>query len=41
MGCRGHFGPQEEFSGWNTANLSEVLKEKKTKGWVLKDVVVI
>ena len=18
MGCRGHFGPQAEFSGWNT-----------------------
>jgi len=20
MGCRGHFGPQAEFSGWNTAS---------------------
>ena len=19
MGCRGHFGPQAQFSGWNTA----------------------
>ena len=22
MGCRGHFGPQAEFSGWNTAETS-------------------
>ena len=28
MGCRGHFGPQAEFSGWNTAHIvSKILCE--------------
>ena len=25
MGCRGHFGPQAEFSGWNTGSNTIIL----------------
>ena len=27
MGCRGQFGPQAEFSGWNTEDYDPVVDE--------------
>ena len=27
MGCRGQFGPQAEFSGWNTEDNDPVIDE--------------
>ena len=39
MGCRGHFGPQAEISGWNTVNsfgLQTVINTKKPTKWAGK-----
>ena len=39
MGCRGHFGPQAEFSGWNTVlwRIMAAIDQRSLKAFFLND----